>query len=110
MIFLVANGIDFINSKLELHWHGVFISLLDEPPMQSMQASNLHTKASKDNTSQPYTCKEVATYRNQQHLNDAQRKELKAILRDFKDIFQGRFGTFKDLEVDLDLKEDAEAF
>ena len=49
MKFLIDNGINFINSKREIQWQGVSISILDEPQFDNGRASNLQTKELKDN-------------------------------------------------------------
>ena len=57
-----------------------------------------------------YSAKEAVAHKNQQHLTIEQREQLIKLLENFEEIFEGRPGTFKGLEVTFDLKEGARPF
>ena len=84
---------------------------MGEPIFDNNRATNIQTKEKrKDNAYRANTADEIIAHTNQSHLNPNEKKQLKNILNEFVNIFQGQPGTFTGLEVDFQLKEGVRLF
>ena len=111
MSFLLENGIDFILSKGEIQWQGIGIKLDDCQEEIDNKGLNEQRKGElKENKYKKYSAKEITNHTNQKHLTSKQKELLEGILTKFENIFEGRPGTFRDLEVSFDLKENIKPF
>ena len=54
--------------------------------------------------------KEIAYLKNQNHLDDEQKQKLEIVLREFNDLFEGRVGTYTDLEIEFELKPNTKPY
>jgi len=74
--FLVANGIDFINSEEKIRWDGISIPMNDES-----YANDVKMRA---NRYRSYTPEEIINFANQKHLTTEEKDKLKNLLRNSK--------------------------
>ena len=110
MKFQINNGIDFINSKQEIQWQGINISIHEEPIFKSTRSNTAQNKELKDSDYRAFTAEEIIQHKNQAHLTKEQRAILKKMLGEFECIFEGRPGKFRGLSVQFELKQDAKPF
>ena len=110
--FLEANGIDFIFSEKKIWWDGIEIFMdsdntnLEQAPEDS--TTEVYNNEISANKYRPFTVKEIAELAG--HLSTGQQAKLLEVLKYFEDIFKGVPGKWKDLEIDIELTENAKPY
>lgn len=111
MDFLVANGIDFINSQGMIEWDGVRIPIDDGTRARKFQSCNALDKRNiADNQYKQMTASEIVELENQAHLSKEEKRKLEQVLEEFGDLFKGKVGTRPGIKVAFELKQDARPF
>ena len=104
----MANKFDILFSKAEIEWEGTSISMFNKRGPRNHEECN---KLERETIKYTYMeAREIAHLDNQKHLNNEEKEKLEILLCEFNDLFEGRVGTYTDLEIEFELKPDAKPY
>jgi len=109
--FLLANKFDVLFSKAVIEWEGISVSMFNKrEPRNNEECNKLEKETMQENKYSYLDAKEIAYLDNQKHLNDKEKEKLEVVLREFNELFEGRVGTYTDLEIEFELKPNAKPY
>ena len=109
--FLLANKFDVLFSKAEIEWEGTSISMFNKrEPRNYEECNKLERETMNENKYAYMDAKEIAYLDNQKYLNNEEKEKLEILLREFNNLFEGKVGSYTDLEIDFELKHDAKPY